>query len=134
MSVIYRAVQDGSCNKAYFHLLPGHVGGHTSRHRLMEKGGEQVCPAGCCQTPSWLSSPSAFSRFLHDRRGCLFVSREFSRVVMMGTSIRGGIMVMHSVDRERQLQLSTPPPRFPSLRATLPQADAQPRSWSLQHL
>lgn len=31
VSVIYWAMQDGSCNKTYLHSLPGHVGGHIRR-------------------------------------------------------------------------------------------------------
>lgn len=46
VSVIYWATPDGSCNKTYFHLLPGHVGGHTRRHRLIKEGGEPVSPKG----------------------------------------------------------------------------------------
>lgn len=76
-------MHDGSCNKAYFHLLPEPVGGQTSRHRPVEKGSEQVSlkPA---DRLCWLSAPSMCPHFLYDLRGCHFVSRELLGVVIMG--------------------------------------------------
>lgn len=50
VSVIYWAMPDGSCNKTYLHSLPGHVGEHTRRHRLIKEGGEQVSSKGCYGT------------------------------------------------------------------------------------
>lgn len=63
VSVTYWAMQDGSCNKTYLYSLPGHVGGHTRRHRLIKQGGEQVSPLAATEPLLALFTPSTFPCF-----------------------------------------------------------------------